>query len=80
VRFERQPANPAILGVEGFTSVEDQEAFDRIEKQLKRRFEIGTFVSEAIILDEFERQNYDAGMVKKVIEYCIHRGESKLKS
>ncbi len=48
-----------------------------MEKQLKRRFEIGTYVSESIILDEFGRQNYDAGTVKKVIEYCIHRGESE---
>jgi len=68
-------ASGNLAGVEGFTSNEDQETFNRIEKQFKKRFQVGTYVSEHIIIDEFTRQNYDEALVKKVIEYCIRRGE-----
>lgn len=45
-----------ILGAEGFTSEEDQEVISRIEKQLKRRFAIGSQVSENSIVQDFTRQ------------------------
>lgn len=41
--------------------------FNRIEKQLKNRFTIGTFVSEHLIIDEFNKQNYPEQIVKKVL-------------
>ena len=34
-----------LNGVEGFTTVEDQEQLQRIEKQIRRRFVIGSHVS-----------------------------------
>ena len=43
-------------GVEGFTSQEDQEMLSRIEKQLKRRFAIGSQVSEHSIIKDFTKQ------------------------
>lgn len=43
-------------GVEGFTSQEDQEMLSRIEKQLKRRFAIGSQVSEHSIIQDFTKQ------------------------
>lgn len=43
-------------GVEGFTSQEDQELLSRIEKQLKRRFAIGSQVSEHSIIQDFTKQ------------------------
>lgn len=43
-------------GVEGFTSQEDQEMISRIEKQLKRRFAIGSQVSEHSIVQDFTKQ------------------------
>lgn len=46
----------APLGVEGFTSQEDQEMISRIEKQLKRRFAIGSQVSEHSIVQDFTKQ------------------------
>ena len=58
----------------GFTSNEDQETFNRIEKQFKKRFQVGTYVSEHIIIDEFTRQNYDEALVKKVCEHGWMRG------
>jgi hypothetical protein len=42
--------------VEGFTSQEDQEMLSRIEKQLKRRFAIGSQVSEHSIIQDFTKQ------------------------
>lgn len=41
----------SLAGAEGFTSEEDSELLNRIEKQLKRRFAIGTQVSEKNIID-----------------------------
>ena len=53
----RRPASLlAPTGVEGFTSQEDQELLSRIEKQLKRRFAIGSQVSEHSIIQDFTKQ------------------------
>ena len=43
-------------GVEGFATEEDQEMLNRVEKQLKRRFVIGSQVSEHAIVQDFTRQ------------------------
>ena len=43
-------------GAEGFTTEEDQETISRIEKQIKRRFAIGSQVSEHAIVQDFVRQ------------------------
>lgn len=45
-----------VLGVDGFTTEEDQELLSRIEKQIKRRFIIGSQVSEHAIIQDFARQ------------------------
>lgn len=47
---------PSVTGAEGFTTEEDQEMISRIEKQLKRRFVIGSQVSEHAIVQDFLRQ------------------------
>ena len=49
---------PRTSGAEGFTSEEDHEVISRIEKQLKRRFAIGSQVSENSIVQDFTRQVY----------------------
>ena len=46
----------AWLGIEGFTTREDQEEISRIEKQIRRRFVIGSQVSEHAIVQDFIRQ------------------------
>ncbi|KAK6100641.1 DNA replication licensing factor mcm5-A [Brugia pahangi] len=68
-------ASGNLIGIEGFTSAEDQESFSRIERQLKKRFALGTHVSEYLIVQDFVRQNYPEMLVKKVIQSCIRRGE-----
>lgn len=64
-----------LAGAEGFTTEEDQETLNRIERQLKRRFAIGTQVSEQNILQDFARQKYETRSVMKVIHTMIRRGE-----
>lgn len=64
-----------VLGVEGFTTDEDHEMLIRIEKQLKRRFAIGTQVSQQTIIQDFVHQNYPETAVVKVIQTMIRRGQ-----
>nr|CAH0098446.1 unnamed protein product [Daphnia galeata] len=65
----------SLAGAEGFTSEEDQEVISRIEKQLKRRFAIGSQVSENSIVQDFTRQKYPERAIFKVIHCMIRRGE-----
>ncbi|XP_018784738.1 PREDICTED: DNA replication licensing factor Mcm5 [Bactrocera latifrons] len=64
-----------LAGVEGFATEEDQETLNRIEKQLKRRFAIGSQVSEQNVVQDFLRQKYDQRAILKVIHTMIRRGE-----
>lgn len=45
-----------LAGIEGFTTHEDQEEISRIEKQVRRRFVVGSQVSEHAIIQDFIRQ------------------------
>ncbi|XP_064112307.1 DNA replication licensing factor mcm5-like [Macrobrachium nipponense] len=65
----------SLTGVEGFTTEEDQEVLSRIEKQLKRRFAIGSQVSEHAIVQDFLRQKYPEKAIYKVLHFMIRRGE-----
>lgn len=65
----------SLAGAEGFTTEEDHEMLNRIEKQLKRRFAIGSQVSEQNIIQDFARQKYPDRAVLKVIHTMIRRGE-----
>ncbi|KAK7074488.1 minichromosome maintenance protein 5 [Halocaridina rubra] len=65
----------SLTGAEGFTTEEDQEVLSRIEKQLKRRFAIGSQVSEHAIVQDFLRQKYPERAVYKVLHFMIRRGE-----
>ena len=38
----------SLSGAEGFTTQEDQEVINRVEKQLKRRFAIGSQVKNCV--------------------------------
>ncbi len=46
-----------------------------MEKQLKKRFAIGSQVSVHTIMREFATQKYDERTVSKVIHMMIRRGE-----
>eukprot|EP00057_Strongylocentrotus_purpuratus_P035774 XP_801948.1 PREDICTED: DNA replication licensing factor mcm5 [Strongylocentrotus purpuratus] len=64
-----------LSGVEGFATQEDQEELNRIEKQLKRRFAIGSQVSEHCIMQDFLRQKYPERSIHKVVQLMMRRGE-----
>ncbi|CAK1583486.1 unnamed protein product [Parnassius mnemosyne] len=65
----------SLAGAEGFTTEEDHEMLSRIEKQLKRRFAVGSQVSEQTIIQDFIRQKYPERAILKVIHTMIRRGE-----
>ncbi|XP_015591085.1 DNA replication licensing factor Mcm5 isoform X1 [Cephus cinctus] len=65
----------SLAGAEGFTTEEDHEMLARIEKQLKRRFAIGSQVSEYNIVNDFVKQKYPERAVYKVIHTMIRRGQ-----
>ncbi|KAF5288491.1 hypothetical protein FQA39_LY15420 [Lamprigera yunnana] len=64
-----------LTGAEGFTSEEDYEMLVRVEKQLKRRFAIGTQVSQQTIMQDFLQQQYPEHAIIKVIQTMIRRGQ-----
>ncbi|CAG5130699.1 unnamed protein product [Candidula unifasciata] len=64
-----------LAGAEGFTTEEDQELLSRIEKQVKRRFVIGSQVSEHAIIQDFTRQKYPERAIHKVLSLMLRRGE-----
>lgn len=64
-----------LSGAEGFTTDEEHQLMLRIEKQLKRRFAIGSQVSEHSILQDFLKQKYPERAVHRVLHYMIRRGE-----
>ena len=49
----------SLAGAEGFTTEDDQEMLNRIEKQIKRRFVVGSQVSEHAIVQDFLKQVKD---------------------
>ena len=64
-----------LSGAEGFTTEEDQEIIQRIEKQLKKRFAVGSQVSEHTIMGDFAKQKYPEKAITKVIHAMVRRGE-----
>ena len=64
-----------LAGAEGFTTEEDQEELNLIEKQLKRRFVIGSQVSEHAIVQDFVKQKHNERAVMKVLHMMLRRGE-----
>ncbi|KAJ1528330.1 hypothetical protein ONE63_006751 [Megalurothrips usitatus] len=65
----------SLAGAEGFTTEEDTEMLTRIERQLKRRFAVGSQVSEHNIVQDFLKQKYPERAIMKVIHTMIRRGE-----
>lgn len=64
-----------LSGVEGFTSQEDQEQLQRIERQIRRRFVVGSQVSENAIVQDLVKQRYSEKAIYKVLQTMIRRNE-----
>lgn len=64
-----------LSGAEGFTTEEEHQQMIRIEKQIKRRFPVGTQISEFSIVQDLVKQNFSQPIVSKVIYCMIRKGE-----
>jgi len=65
----------SLAGAEGFTTQEDADTLTHIEKQMKRRFAVGSQVSEQNIVQDFLKQKFQERAIMKVIHTMIRRGE-----
>ncbi|KAB0790340.1 hypothetical protein PPYR_02088 [Photinus pyralis] len=65
----------SLIGAEGFTSEHEHEMLVRIEKQLKKRFAIGTQVTQEAVIQSFIQQQYPEMAIRKVIHVMIGRGQ-----
>lgn len=64
-----------LSGVDEFTTSADSETIARVEAQLKRRFTVGSQVSEYSVMQDFAKQKYSEHDVRRVISCMIRRGE-----
>ncbi|XP_066919905.1 DNA replication licensing factor mcm5-A-like [Clytia hemisphaerica] len=64
-----------LSGAEGFTPEEDIEEVRRLETLLKKRFAIGSQVSEQRIISDFQRQKFSEKAISTVIHIMLRRGE-----
>jgi len=68
-------AHGGVSGGDNVMDATDLERINDIENKLKRRFPVGARVSEQKIVQDFVGQNYDEGLVRKVINVMVRRGE-----
>ena len=64
-----------ISGMDGALDADDLEQVSAIENKLKRRFPVGSRVSETRILRDFSAQHHEEGLVRKVLNVMLRRGE-----
>lgn len=64
-----------LSGAEGLTPEEDLEEVRRIETSLKKRFAIGSQVTEQRIISDFAKANYSTRAIQTVIHIMLRRGE-----
>jgi len=64
-----------ISGMDGALDADDLEQVSAIENKLKRRFPVGSRVSEQRILRDFSAQHHEEGLVRKVLNVMLRRGE-----
>ncbi|RWS31678.1 DNA replication licensing factor mcm5-A-like protein [Leptotrombidium deliense] len=68
-------ASGDLAGAEGFTSDEDQRDMIRIEKQIKRRFPVGSQVSQSGIIHDLVNQGMAERAIQRVLHCMIRKGE-----
>ncbi|XP_015783524.1 DNA replication licensing factor mcm5-B [Tetranychus urticae] len=64
-----------LAGAEGFTSEEDHQALVKVEKQIKKRFPVGTQLTETSIVQDLVQRDIPEKTVHKVLNCMIRRGE-----
>ncbi|XP_053200983.1 DNA replication licensing factor mcm5-B-like [Panonychus citri] len=71
----RAASTGELAGAEGFTSDEDHQTLVKVEKQIKKRFPVGTQISEASIVQDLVQKDISEKVVHKVLNCMIRRGE-----
>lgn len=64
-----------LMGVEGMGSGTDIDTFVKIEKQILKRFAVGSQVSEKRIVEECQKKNLEEYHIRKVIAAMVRRGD-----
>jgi DNA replication licensing factor MCM5 len=64
-----------LSGAEGFTTEEEHQSMLRIEKQIKRRFPVGSQLGEQSIIQDLTKQNFNEQSIQKVLYCMIRKGE-----
>ena len=68
-------AHGGVSGADAALDAADLDRINDIEAKLKRRFPVGARVSEQKIVQDFVAQNYDEGLIRKVVSVMVRRGE-----
>jgi len=68
-------AHGGVSGSDAAMDSADLESVNKIESALKSRFPIGARVTETRIVNDFKKQKYDEGLIRKVINVMLRRGE-----
>lgn len=64
-----------LAGAEGFTTEEDHAQMVKIERQIKRRFPVGTQIQENSILSDLKKQGFSDKAIYKVIHCAVRKGD-----
>ena len=64
-----------LAGAEGFTTEEDHAQMIKIEKQIKRRFPVGTQIQEKSIVTDLRKQGFSEKAIYKVIHCAVRKGD-----
>nr|AFL48194.1 MCM5 [Schmidtea mediterranea] len=64
-----------LEGVEGFTDRQEHDVIVKVEKLMKKRFVIGSQVSEQTVIQDFVKQGFPDRIISKVLHFMIRRGE-----
>ena len=64
-----------LAGAEGFTTEAEHDQLVSIERQIKRRFTVGSTYHEKAIVEDLSKQGFPEGPVRKVLQCMILRGD-----
>lgn len=64
-----------LAGAEGFTSEADHEQMMKVERQIKRRFPVGSQLPERLLIRDLTGQGFPEKAVQKVLYSFVRRGE-----
>lgn len=64
-----------LSGAEGFTTEEEHQELLRLEKQIKRRFPVGSQIAQNNIVQDLMKQNFPEQIINKVLGFLLRKGD-----